>query len=518
MNSSSSDPTAQQGRFSWPWAALVLLSIATFVGFLVYPTYPNYDSYYSLIWGRELLHFQKPSFETYYAPTQHPLAVAFGALLSLLGRGGDRVMVFCTLVSFVVMVAGVYRIGRLLFTPWVGLVAGAILCTRFDFPFLAARGYIDIPYLALIVWAVALEIQRPGRGGVVWLLLLSAGLLRPEAWLLLGCYGLWLAVRTYREGRSLPAAARSLARSAAISAIAPLIWCLSDWLVTGDPLFSLTHTSSFAEELGRTKGVSEIPGAMRAFFFNLTKAPVLAAGILGVVLAFWFVPKRALLPAGLWLIGSGTFVLVGIAGLSVIDRYLLVPALMVMIFAAVTIAGWTMLERGWVRNLWAVLAVAAVAYGAVFTVMRVNVNKLTSELERRGKSHRALVDLLDRPDVRDSCVPFSTPSHKLVPEVRWVASLGEPDVRARSEAVGASDKRLAPAVRAKRKAAAERLSKGGTAIYVVDRGTILRQALVTDRDDIFTQIPVYIDRTAQADFERLAYNGYYSAYGRCPAG
>ena len=68
---------------------------------------------------------------------------------------------------------------------------------------------IDIPYLALIVWAVALEIQRPGRGGVVWLLLLAAGLLRPEAWLLLGCYGLWLAVRTYREGRSLPAAARS---------------------------------------------------------------------------------------------------------------------------------------------------------------------------------------------------------------------------------------------------------------------------------------------------------------------
>lgn len=496
----------------------MLLSVATLAGFLIYPTYPNYDSYYSLIWGRELLHLQTPSFETYFAPTQHPLAVAFGALLSLLGRGADRVMVFCTLVSFVVLVAGLYRIGRLLFTPAVGIVAGAILCTRFDFAFLAARGYIDIPYLALIVWAIALEIGRPGRGGVIWVLLLAAGLLRPEAWLLLGCYGVWLAWLTYKRDRTLTSAARSLVRSAAISLIAPLIWCLSDWLVTGDPLFSLTHTSSFAEELGRTKGASEIPGAMRSFFFNLTKAPVLAAGLLGIALAFWFVPRRAVLPAVLWLIGSFTFVLVGLAGLSVIDRYLLVPALMVMLFAAVTVAGWTLLKPSWLRNLWAVLAVLAVAYGAIFTVLRVNPNKLTSELERRGNSHRALVELLDRPQVRDSCVPFSTPNHKLVPEVRWITGLGEPDVRARSEAVGSTDKRLDPTVRAERRAAAERLSRGGTAIYVVERGSILRQALVTGQDDIFTQVPVYIDRTDQPGFERLGFNNYYSAYGRCAAG
>ena len=38
--------------------------------------------------------------------------------------------------------------------------------------------------------------------------------------------------------------------------------------------------------------------------------------------------------------------MVGVAGLSVIDRYLLVPSLCVMIFAAVFIAGWTMLREG----------------------------------------------------------------------------------------------------------------------------------------------------------------------------
>ena len=38
--------------------------------------------------------------------------------------------------------------------------------------------------------------------------------------------------------------------------------------------------------------------------------------------------------------------MVGVAGLSVIDRYLLVPSLCVMVFAAVFIAGWTMLREG----------------------------------------------------------------------------------------------------------------------------------------------------------------------------
>src|SRR4051812_46506619 len=101
----------------WPTLALTALAVATFVGFLVYPTYPNYDSYYSLLWGREVLHGHLPSFDVYRAPTQHPLAVAFGGALSLLGRGGDRVMVFFTEASFVVLCAGVYRLGRQAFTP-----------------------------------------------------------------------------------------------------------------------------------------------------------------------------------------------------------------------------------------------------------------------------------------------------------------------------------------------------------------------------------------------------------------
>src|SRR5918997_5649846 len=63
----------------------LVVSACALAGFLLYPTYPNYDSVYSLIWGRELLALEPLSFEAYRAPTEHPLAIAVGAVLSLFG-------------------------------------------------------------------------------------------------------------------------------------------------------------------------------------------------------------------------------------------------------------------------------------------------------------------------------------------------------------------------------------------------------------------------------------------------
>jgi len=88
---------------SWPGRALLALALGTLAVTLLYPTYPNYDSVYSLLWGRELLHGDPLSFRAYRAPTEHPLAIAFGAIVSLLGEGGDRVMLFAALASFVAL-------------------------------------------------------------------------------------------------------------------------------------------------------------------------------------------------------------------------------------------------------------------------------------------------------------------------------------------------------------------------------------------------------------------------------
>ena len=144
--------------------AFALLCVGFAIGFFVFPTYPVYDSYYSLLWGRDLLHGDPLVFEGFRYPTEHPLAIAAGAILQLFGGWGDRLWVALTLASFLVLIAGVYRLGRLAATPLVGAVAAALLMTRFDYPFLAARGYIDIPYMALVVWAACLEAQAAAAG------------------------------------------------------------------------------------------------------------------------------------------------------------------------------------------------------------------------------------------------------------------------------------------------------------------------------------------------------------------
>jgi hypothetical protein len=461
-----------------------MLSLASLAGFLVYPTYPNYDSYYSLLWGRELLHLHELSFTAYRAPTEHPLAIAFGALLAPLGDGADRVMVACAVISFVVLVAGMYALGKTAFTPLVGAAAAALLVTRFDFPFLAARAYIDIPYLAVVIWAAVIEARAPRRRPVLVLVLLAmAGLMRPEAWILTGLYWLWLFPQATWRQRAI---------YAALAAVGPLVWASVDLAVTGDWKYSLTATGDLAEELGRNKGGSAVPSALYAFLIKLAKFPVVIGGAAGLVLAVVLTPRRAVMPLVLFLAGVGTFALVGFAGLSVIDRYLLVPSLCVMIFAAVFIAGATMLrERSAWRRIWATGALALVLFGVVFTATRVNLVQLRNELQFRGDAHTALKAVLRDPAVVAGlrCGPVYVPNHKLIPDVRWILDRNRAGVLARS-----SDKVGEP--------------RRGVVLLVHDRLALFKQALVSDNDNPVDDLP-------PPGFARVATSRYYGAYVHC---
>src|ERR1700744_4032790 len=194
------------GSSTWAKIAFAVLCAVALFGYFAFPTYPTYDSFYALLWGRDLLHLHLPDFRVYRGPTEHPLAIAFGAFCSLFGEGGARLMVLGAIASFVAAVAGLYRLGRLCFGPVVGVIAALLLLSRFFVENLAAQGYLDISYIALIVWAIALEVQRPRRGGAVLALLALAGLLRPDAWVLSGAYWLWCWPGSSNRTRLLRAA------------------------------------------------------------------------------------------------------------------------------------------------------------------------------------------------------------------------------------------------------------------------------------------------------------------------
>jgi hypothetical protein len=173
---------------------------------------------------------------------------------------------------------------------------------------------------------------------------------------------------------------------------------------------------------------------------------------------------------------------------------------MVMLFGAVALAGWTMLREGlWLRKVWAVGALLVVAWGAIFTATRVNFHNFDVELRLRGDSHHGLVKLLDDPKLRAArrCGPVSTPTHKLIPDVRWILGASADDVLARADPDEV------------------RRAERGVALYVTDRGALLRQALVEDTDNVFDNIPGWIGGRQVPGFERVAFSDYYGAYVRC---
>jgi hypothetical protein len=493
--SGQAPPAGSRGLGRWPhWEALALvaLAVAAFGGFVIYPTYPNYDSLYSLLWARELLDGQLPSFQAYRAPTQHPLWVAICLPLAALGTDGDRVLLGLSVASYVALVAGLYRLGKDAFGWAVGLVAALLLLSRLDFSFYAARAYIDIPYLALIVWAGALEVQRPRRGGMVWVLLVLAGLLRPEAWLLAGIYGIWLA-----WGKPT----RAWLRAGAIVAIAPLIWALTDLIVTGDPMFSLNYTTESAALLGRRQSVAEMPKVTVLFLSRLTKPPVFLAALAGIVLAWRVARARVLVPATLLAWGTGVFVLVSLRGFSVISRYLLTAALMLLLFAALALAGFSRLPRGHrARRPWAVASLLLVLVGLAYTVRTVDLSKVDRELVLRDDVRHDLTAVLSAPPVRAAraCGPISVPNHKLIADVRWILDADVRGVVARSDPKDAARSR-----------------RGGVAVFVVGGTRFLKHPAYGPFDQTEDSPSIQVPAPG---FARAGVGRYFSAYVRCGAG
>jgi hypothetical protein len=384
--------------------AVAALAAAALVLFLAAPTYPNYDSYFDLVWARELLDGQLPSFGAYAAPTQHPLYVLVGVVLTLVfGDHADRALVGLCALSLVALSWATWRVGRAVFGVTAGLFAGLFVASSFAFLLYAARAYVDVPFLALVVGAAAVEAQRPReRPRLVLGLLVAAGLLRPEAWVLAGLAWLWYGRRRLDL--------------LALAATAPVLWALSDLAVTGDALHSLHATSDLAGELGRTRGIGEVPSAFVSFVVDVARPPVAAAGLLGLVLAWRGRARlRALhVPFGLLLAGTITFVGSGVAGLSILPRYLTVP-----VVAICLLAGHAVAVLGRDRRVLAGMVLVGVAFLALKAG---SFGALQRELQFIRTTHDDLVATLHDPAVRRAraCGPVTMPTYRLVPDIRWI--------------------------------------------------------------------------------------------------
>ena len=465
-----------------------LALLLTVLVWLVADSYPGYDTYYHLFWGRELLAGEVPSIDAFKAPTAHPLYLVVGAVLgAVAGDASGQLMVLIGGLSLVVCAWAIWRIGRVVFGPWPGIVAALLVATNLTLSLYAARAFADMPFLALVFVAAALEAERKRRGASVMVLLAAAGLLRPEAWLLAGVYWLWCCwPKDPESGRRSPHLGLL-----ALVLVSPLLWSLFNWWEVGEPLYALTATSTLAAELGRERGIAKVPSTFIDALIGVLRIPQMMLIAVGIVIEV--VRRRAqsvYLPLALILVGIITFVCVGIFGLSLLPRYLTIPSITLLLFAGYALAGWVELEHGTLlRRGWALAAIIVAVAGAALTVQRADTfHRARAEIRYITAIHNDLEATLADPKVVTAlnCGPLSLPGFGLMPDALWIRDSAAGSVVSRAD--------VSPTT--------------GVALVFTDPATHERYGRA-DGIEIDTDVP-------PRDFKLIANHGRIAAWARCP--
>jgi hypothetical protein len=392
----------------------VAVAVAALTRLVYAPWYGNYDVRYALLWARDVLHGNTPDYEAPFAPTPHPLSIAWSVLGLPFGDHAGSVMVLLALLGLGALVWIVYRLGAELFSPWVGAIAAVVVLTRPAIVRDALLGYQDVPFAALIIGAVLLEARRPRRGPAVLVALGLAGLLRPEAWVLSGLYVLYL----WREAEP-----RERAQLVALAAAAPLFWAFTDLLVTGDPLHSLHGTADLAEEAGRRRKVTQVPRWGAQYVGFTLREPLIVGVPIGLVFAWRHRRRESALPVAVIVAMLAVFAVGPIFGLPLIGRYVRTPAELLTLFFGLAVAGWMRLPAGRERTWWTAIAAACALVFVVFIPKNVSLLRgLHTRVVREGAFYRTMRAAAQAPRVRDAfslCAPLSVADHRPVPYLRY---------------------------------------------------------------------------------------------------
>ncbi len=408
-------------------AAALLWAIAG-VGFV------NYDTLYGLVWGQQLSRGEVPQYGLPIAPTPHPLVEALGLGLSPLGASATTDIVVA--LAFIAL-AGcgwlVYRLGSEWFGRAAGALAAAILLTRVPILSYGVRAYVDIPYLLLMLGALLVETRRPRAGAPVLVLLGFAGLLRPEAWAFSAVYWLYLAVPCLRarglHSAALPGAfrmpragsdvrtPRRLAGLALLAATAPAIWVLSDLLVTGDAMWSLTNTKHTALTLGRKTGIGNVPEYIPRRIGETLQPAVLAGAALGGALSLLWLRERARIGAAAGVLAVLVFAAMAAAGLPIDTRYAFLAGAILCVFCGAGVFGWLALapdDRR--RRPWMIMGgVVLVALIATLPGQIGSAHRELGNLARQQSIQNDLLALVDDGAIGLRCGPVGVPNHAPIP-------------------------------------------------------------------------------------------------------
>jgi hypothetical protein len=304
--------------------------VAVAIGLIGGHEFPDYDATFALIWGRDILHGRAPDYAIPFRPAGHPLTTFVALVGAPLGRDtAAEILRWVALLGAGAFVASVFRFGQALFGTAVGVVAAVLLATRAPLWGFSELAFMDAWAAAFVVWAGVLEARTPRRGAAVFVLLGLAGLVRPEVWLFAGAYWVWIAVDVPRRAiRLIP-----------LALLAPLAWIAWD-LVTAQTLLGSVNTSEglTAATSSGGHGLGRAPAAIGRYIGGFVRPPELVAGVVGLALAVRADWRGTVLPLALASLNVVAFALVAARKGPLEQRYLLVAAAVVLVFAGYAVA------------------------------------------------------------------------------------------------------------------------------------------------------------------------------------
>ena len=396
-------------RVSTP-VAIVAGSLVLGALSLLLPSTPTYDPWSWILWGREIF---EGDLSTVDGPSWKPLPVILTTLTAPLGDASAQIWVAVARAGAIATIPLAYLLASRLAGPVAGVGAAAGLTLMPWWIRHNALANSEGIMVALVFGAILAHTKR--ERGWAFALGVGAGLLRPEAWPFLGLYALFLLY----EDRA------RLARLAAGLATLPVLWLGPELWGSGNAF----RASDRAQEPNPNSPAFADQPAMEVIRDAIDMVP--RAALYGAVLTLVGVALRrgparearatALALAVLGAAWIGLVAAMTVRGFSGNQRYLMVPAALIIVLGAVGIV-WALqaLVR---RHVPAVAsALAALALAAVFvapdadalpdTLRGVEYQAdLTADLER-------LVDDAGGRDRLNGCGHAYTGPF-LVPQVAW---------------------------------------------------------------------------------------------------
>ena len=375
----------RSGPLIWVAVCIVLGVVSA----VVLPTVPSYDPFSWIVWGREV---SDPhlSFAVSGGPSWKPLPFLFTTVWGLFGGAAPTLWVITARIGGLLGLVAAWRLaGRLTGGGWPGALAGllavlGVVLTQ-DWLYYFLRGTSEVGLIACTLWAID-RLLDGHRTQAFWLAV-AAGLIRPEWWPFIGCYALWLWFRDPAFG-GWPMRLMILAGLALL----PILWFGPPWVGSGDPLLAATHAAEYNGHLGSDRFRTVIARGV-----NLQVTPILAAGIIGILIGWLHDRRRLILVLGLsviaWWVVVVAMTLDGYPGL---ERFFLPAAALICVLGGFGIVRIAQLAGGLVGDRRGYVAGVTLAVAAILVAVSIPLSSTRiSEARAAGPAASLAVRTID---------------------------------------------------------------------------------------------------------------------------